>query len=411
MKTYEFTFPSFIRPEFDKKLEKLNKKLDKITNAIKVTIVKEDNFYRYVDLQNDINHKNTLRKIHVAFSSVSLSIPLPSKINGFSYIGTINMKDNVKTIYCLDNKINLTNINTKLCHHCNTNRKRNSVHVVKELTTNELHVISSACIENYIGININFSLKVFYSFFPKNTDNLSEALSEAIEYDIDTIIKASLLTYCDNPQYIKTGYMEHGNFHINKNSTKNTADNYIQVLHDSNMESTFNLMEKNNIPNISEIKQMLLDEFFLMEKSENNFISNVIDSIFYEIDNKRILKDFIVGKSRGLFYWAVYHVINKYLGVASEPKKQNSKFVGRVGENISFNGIVQHIRPFNNNYGSSLLVETINTDGNIIKFFTTSKKAYELQKGQSIDFSGTIHKHENYKSICSTIIKKPKFDI
>jgi hypothetical protein len=117
--TKNIQFPSFMREEFEKTMEKVNKKLRKIKGATDVSILEEREFL--------VARKGT----NYEFTEVTVSLPIEVKHKGFEYLGTISLKDGVKTIYA-ENEDNLADVHTEICQHCGTKRNRNHYHVFRK---------------------------------------------------------------------------------------------------------------------------------------------------------------------------------------------------------------------------------------------------------------------------------------
>ena len=114
MKTTKITIPSFLREEFEERIEKLNKRLECLdgVNVIEILSSEKKLINTYVELAD--------RRLDIFFDTMTVNLPIRPKINGMSYVGTINFSNDVKTIFSVNDSINLTSdsIHAKRCDHC-----------------------------------------------------------------------------------------------------------------------------------------------------------------------------------------------------------------------------------------------------------------------------------------------------
>lgn len=415
--TYQFSFPSFIREEFDKNLVSLNKKLAKIQDANEVEIVREhETMEKFLKPEAHKRHlanpKGELTDedyLDVLFTHVEISLPIATKLPGFDYEGTINIEGGVKTIFSVNNK-NLTELDPKHCDHCATNRKRNRVHVFSK--DDQLLTIGSTCTHQYIGLDIDAALRVFFSIFGKEKIASLAYGSSVWGFDIETVAKATLYAYKLNPTYIKAGYKDDfGQYNHNSDSSRSNVSAALNVLWNCHPDYKH---ERERIEDLKdearEMCKTIHAKFHDIDPNKGNFESNLFHTLFFKDGDKVRFRDFLVGKSLGLFVWAAFKAMNE----AKAPKPVQSKtsvYIGKPSEHLNTEATVVFLKECFNDWGSTMLVKIETPEGNIVKTFTSAKAAYDLYVGDKVHVKGTISAHEEYNKIMETTIKRPKFKV
>ena len=413
--TYSFSFPSFIRDEFDKKFTRLNKKLAKMKDGNEVEIVGETHEDRNI-LKPDV--KDHIMKVahqikaganispyiptpkdylKVNFTNVEVSLPVQNKIQGYQLLGNINIEGDVKTIHSLDDNINLTEVDVKLCHHCNTKRQRKALTVFKELSTGDLKAVGSTCVHDYLGVDIFPILNTFFNFYKEEDLYGSNGMRKAWGYHIEELANASRVAYTQFQAYVKEG------------TTKARVDEVHRVMYNPsqyNMDEQKELLEV--LKTAPKVGKLLLDTYKDMDATASNFNSNVVETLFYTHgDGTRTLRDFIVGKARGIFIWACFNALNKNAKPAT-PKAPTkpSNHIGKVGERIDFDGEVTFTKIVDGFNGESKMVKFQDKEGNLLVTFGTGDKLWDLKEGDEVSLRGTISKHDEFKGIKQTQLKR-----
>jgi len=394
MNTFTTSFPSFINQEFQAKLEKLNKKLKRFKDANEIHIISTTSEYRSV-FDEDMS-----KYIDVRFDVVTLEAPIATRFPGYRYVGSINFEGGVKTIFSIDDDINLTDDSIVLtrCDHCNTKRKRNSVHAFQH-DDGSLKIIGNTCADQYVGLNIDKALHTFFNFLKDMEKETNYTNSMIWTFGIDSYIDCVRLAYQNNPKYRKA---DQYNF---CNSTA-FAVNYFHNMSFSSDYKTANMFKEKldncNTIQTSDIKDMLIKAYSNLDQHASNFNNNLVSALFYtNSDGSRVLRDVIVEKVRGIFNWAIYNLLNNNTQYANI-----NSHIGTIGDTITVNGTVKTIKECINQYGASVLV-ILNTKEGEIKTFTRAKWAWNTAEGEKITLTGTIFNHDNWKGRKSTQIKRP----
>ena len=84
------------------------------------------------------------------------------------------------------------------------------------------------------------------------------------------------------------------------------------------------------------------------------------------------------------------------------------EFIGDIGDKISVEGVVTASLSIEGYYGQTMLVEVTTDDGNVVKTFGSGGSLWEAQEGDTVTFSGTVKKHEVYRSKKGTVLTRAK---
>jgi len=414
MQTYSFSFPSFIRDEFDKKFTRLNTKLAKMDDGNEVTIVGETYEDRKILKPEVRKHSLTVAHqikaganissyipkphdyINVNFTNVEVSIPGVDKIEGYHFAGTINIQGDVKTIFSVNEDVNLSEVDVKVCHHCNVRRKRNRLHVFTEIASGEHKAIGSTCVHEYIGLNIDSVLHTFFNFYKEEDIYGSRGMGGAWGFPIEHLANATRVAFANSPSYIKGG------------TTKGIVDDIHQkMFHPSQYDADQHDEYHATLKTAPKVGNLLREVYGDMDATKSNFNSNVVEALFYtRDDDTRELRDFVVGKSRGIFVWAVFNALKSGVKVEAPKPTLPSYHVGMMGQKVEFQGEVTFTKVCSGHYGDSVMVKMVDAKGNQFVSFGTGKALWDLTEGDRHTFKGTVSKHDEYKGTKQTSLKR-----
>jgi hypothetical protein len=421
--TYSFSFPSFIRDEFDKKFAKLNKKLANMKDGNEVQIVSEAYEVRDIlkpEPRKEVQRTRLLPKakryvptpedyLKVNFTKVEVSLPVQQKLAGYELLGHINIEGDVKTIHALDDEVNLSEVDVKLCHHCNSRRKRKALTVFKEVSSGNQVAIGSTCVHDYLGLDIYPILKTFFNFYKEDDIYGSPGMRKAWGFPTEHIANACRVSHSINSTYVKAGDPRYGEY--NENNTKSVVDYVHNVLY-SPCTSTAELSKEyhEKLKSLPKVGSLLTEFYGDMDEKKSNFNSNIVETLFYtRPDGSRELRDFIVGKARGIFVWAVFNALNKSAEKKvqkSQPSTQNSQHIGKVGDRVEVQGKVTFTKVCDGYYGTSKMVKITDNDGNAFVTFGTGSGLWNLETGDEVTAKGTVSKHDEFKGVKQTSLKR-----
>jgi hypothetical protein len=383
MNTMQFSFPTFLRSEFDKKLASINKKVLRIGGSRQVEVLGEDHF-------NDTIKAEDGKEVSCHFTKVTLSLPVTPKIEGYSLVGIITNEDEAKLIKSFTGE-NLTKIDHTKCDHCNTNRYRTRTYILRK--GDDTKVIGSTCMKEYLGLDIDGILSRFLKF-EKSVGELSE-FSRINGNHIDQILEAVRYTFSNKPFYISQNKAA-----VYSDCTKYDVDIAMGLKELPHVEG---------VPSVEEIKEKLVSEYASMD-TNTNFNSNVVNTLFYQYEDQRDLRDVILDKARGVFYWAVYNVLKPKRKVQPQPTTTSTLEELTKGALLSGEGRVVMAKDVHSQYGTSRLVEVKTIEGKSFKTFSTSDSAFKVNPEDTVKFSGKFKKNDEFRGKKSILFSHAKFE-
>ncbi len=141
-------------------------------------------------------------------------------------------------------------------------------------------------------------------------------------------------------------------------------------------------------------------------------------SVAMDMNNPSTLMSDLLEKSyrypltekQGLLVEALVERRNQYEAVKEMNRiaQSGSEWVGIEGEPIQFTGTVELTKQIEGEYGLSILVVVVDSDGNRIKMFTTAEWVWEVEQGDAVALKAKVKKHEEYEGVKQTLVKCPK---
>lgn len=96
---------------------------------------------------------------------------------------------------------------------------------------------------------------------------------------------------------------------------------------------------------------------------------------------------------------------------ADTRKRQESRYVGSLGDKITVTGTVTRLKPVTSEFGyrttTSMLV-VVEDGPTIATMFTAAAWAWDVEQGDTITVAGTVKAHEEYRGARQTVLTRPK---
>jgi hypothetical protein len=107
----------------------------------------------------------------------------------------------------------------------------------------------------------------------------------------------------------------------------------------------------------------------------------------------------------GLVGWAVFRRFEN-LNKPAVPAvaKVPSEHIGKVGEKVSLEMLVERIRYVESSFGSSTLVAGKDEKGNAVSFFLNGGKGNSIEQGQKLQVTGKVKSHGDFKGTKQTVL-------
>lgn len=371
---------------FEKKIEKLNKRAQKLNvEPIVMEILGTE-----IEVRDD--------GFEVPCYNVKLSQNQEIKINGYEFVGKLERNMGNTFLYKGNDIVPGSQKEVRVCQHCNSNRARKLLYILKDENDNFI-TVGKSCLIDYIGhqnaekiANYYYSvMKILMSddlLLRKEDDEFYIGSIEPTLFSIDQILRASIVSIKDRGYY-KTD-SENGE------PTKNDIYNII-----------FPKTEREKIlrDEMDEIPKVEIDKY-------KNIILDMETSSSYIENLQLIVKDGYVGHNFLGYAVSIIPTVTKQLE-KNEIKKveMKSNYVGEVGEKIDVNtrfyrySFYDRISSYTGKYEKINIYTFIDEEDNHIVWKTTSSENFDI--GDKINIKGKVKEHNEYKGLKQTLVTRP----
>jgi hypothetical protein len=384
-----FTFNAQLVATFMEKVAFVNAKLLRY-NLPTITVLQLDS----------VKHITELGKVE-KWAKVVLDAPKTVKAGAdIEYLGTILFVDGIKQIFTVETAdVTLGDIPdaSLTCDHCKVNRKRIKYFMFRE--NGKIVSIGSSCAKDYFGWDIERYLDMFTYLADAAKELTEESMSSGFHSHSIFLNDVILATYMATSKW-KSEWVSKAKADLSdKPSTGKVITHILFPFEDRGLVEEKRAVKASLPATFYEEVQAKLVATYGNTIPSNDFEHNIINNCF---DGDGTLREFVV--SAGIVGYAIYSVMHeKQAGSA-----RVSNFVGTVGDRISAFVKVLDIKAIESAYGTSLLLVMEDSDGNLLKTFSTSQFAYNLVVGNTCTITGTIKCHETYRDIKSTVLTRVK---
>lgn len=387
---YTFESPYDMDEAIVSELNKIAKKFDKKYSTLVTWEKTEKEVYKT---------SATGLKFPVTFLVYDITVNLPViKWNGYEYVATLKKEcedeEGNQVFTSLDEDFSEYFDTNFRCDHCNTNRRRKTVHIFRNEDGDEL-MIASTCSKQYFGINVASKVQKLFDFFSKG--RIGTSLGGIFE---GRWLKSNPL---DKKTFCRLCYgiiKRDGKYHSGGWHGASTKDEASQYFHPSlsflTSEQVDNLrIEIDNVLKLSdgfEFDKMV--EYWKSKDSKDNFTNNV--NVALDMNRPQL----------GYLAWAVFDYMKEVEGFGKREAKKESNYIGTVGEKIESAATVRNIKEMSTMFGNTSLVEMEDDDNNILNWWTST--SLDFKEGDEIIISGKVKKHDEFKGTKITTIKNCK---
>lgn len=387
-------------PLLQENIDKLNKKALQL-GVPPIQLVKQNEHYKDVKDEDGSKKKELYYTVKVEGK--------PPRLEGYKFLATISHEGGgnvIKTVPGEDSNPQIKNFydaRPDYCDHCKKRRNRIDTFIVSDLDGN-LRQVGRNCLADFLGGADPKAVLFYFSL----RDSIQSAISEASERgsgsrgeyaafksEVMNIAAALVRKYGYRKRqpdsWGSTGQLVYWVLFADKRKMDDSDRELLDAARDIRPEDVKFAQEAidwlNNLPQ--------------EEKDGSTFLHN-LDVIFKSDD--------ISAKNIGMAV-ALLPTYQRALSVkqqSDENSKKSNEWVGQVGAKIT-NVKVKVIgsQYITSQYGTSQLVTMQDEDGNILKWFNSSKNEMENGKEYTIK-SATVKNHEDYKGRKQTLLKLVK---
>lgn len=358
---------------FRKQISKFNKKASK-AGANPVEIVSCNPFEAIKEVTEDGI------KVTECFEMVLESTTF--KIGNYKTDAIISLDDTgIALVHSFSDKfrnIETDDVDFRRCDHCNVRHARKTVVVLDE-NGKEIQV-GKSCVKDYMGVSVSTFEWIVNEF---------KAITEK-EYEM-----SSYGYLCDDVGTVLA---------VTHNSVK--ANGYVKV-DDADIGV---------IPTKLVVGEMLRSGKYTLTEEDCawadmaiDLIKNMLPTNDYQHNIHKIVKNgYCSHKNLGILCSAIVMIQKMQQREKVQSDAVESKHVGDIKERITFNGEFLVKVPMDGFYGMSMLYIIQDDEGNQYKWISTSANHFDHMVGDKAEIVGTVSKHDEFRGVKQTILKRCK---
>ena len=390
-----YTILNEMANELCKKIKRIVKKCEK--NQISCTFNVSDPYTKLV----------TVNKKSFEVTLVDLELDVTFKFNGWKSLGLVQRKDGIVQCYFGNSDLIKQYKDTDFhCDHCNKKVHRNSV-VILENESCERKVVGTSCVKEFTsGLDGNLIAEVndymrilemrsseLYSLMNGEDDADSESFFEGHSvrtYNVVDVVSAAKRVI-DRRGFEPSDSM--------KATWKFIIDEYDRTK-----------VENEALDAIEWIKSLSEDEVL-----KSNYLFNlrqIIDAGYCTARHFGFLASLIPSYRK-----------SEYKRLRDNNHKESS-YVGNVGDKLSVKVVYVNTFSYDTHFGTSNIHLFMDDNGNIFKWSTNNRldftvkdnhsnhsQWYYLDKGATIQLSGKIKEHSEYRNQKQTVLTRCKYEV
>lgn len=403
------SIPAFTQELFEAQIVRLNKKLGKNGGLTQFQVIGME--VAQVP-SNKLDAFNKPRMLDIL--KVSCYIPqLPE--SDWQLISILKDDSHVGGEFICTNLADFDAVGMKItCDHCGHNRFRALGFVLRHNVTKEIKTIGSSCIDTYLNRNVEKAIKTFKNWLDSFLHPIQAACNgdfDGIDKEwgcarfrgtpVDSILLAATFAYSIDSKWTNSK----GNFH--------------ELLHDILFPSTNNkrksLLEDCQQKYGSRAETVGAEVFAYIRSKE---FHDVIDTSTSWGQNLKACCFHQNGEPKaytthpGMIGWAAFQRMANLNRAAQANVAANNKVsnhLGKVGDKIAFVGEVTLVKYCENAWGSSTLINAVDTTGNIVSTFLNGGKGNDLKLGDAINITAKVKAHDDFRGTKRTVLSYVKF--
>lgn len=382
-------------PEAQKALAKLVKKARKYGSEISVSVGET-----VLEPQTSVDWDGKSRTIHIEMVDLVITGDAP-RVGNHEFLAHVELHDGGNLV---DVRPGVSDLDHRFresdgyCEHCQTNRRRLDVYVVRDVTTGQQLQIGRNCLRDYMGIDDPASIASKFAFYRGVAgleDEFRGGRGAGFQQSLEGLLALSavcvrLFGWCSRGQASNNEDLTPTSYYVGLalseyKLTKGEAALRARVLaecSDADYETARAAMA------------WVRDEMGTKSDYEHNlkvlFKSDAVN------DAKRV----------GIVVSAIsaYHrAVEKTLRMTKEHvAAQKSGFVGEVGKRIRNVKVTLQMQRVigSSEWGDKLLIKFVDEAGNIYSWFTGKGTGMEI--GEQCLLSGSVKDHKEYNGVCET---------
>lgn len=391
-----YTILNSMSEDICKKIKRIVKKCEK--NHIDYTFNVSEPYTKLVKV-ND-------KSFEVCF--VDLNLDVTFKFNGWCSLGMVQRKDGIVQCYFNNASLIKQYKDTDFhCDHCHKNVHRNSV-VILEHDNGERKIVGTSCVKEFTsGLDGNLIAEVNdYMSILKMRDSELRCLMQG-EDNADAFFESHGVKTYDVVDIVSAAKRLIDKYGFEPSGSMNATWKFIINEYDRTK------IENEATDAIEWIKSLFEDE---VTKSSYLFnLKQIIDAGYCTARHFGFLASLIPSYRKSEY---------KRLLDLKKNNGKVSEYVGNVGDKISVKVKYVNTYSYDTNFGAANIHLFIDDNGNIFKWSTGSRLEYTvkdnhsnysqwyyLDKGATIQLTGKIKDHGEYRNQKQTVLTRCKYEV
>lgn len=391
-----YTILNSMSEDICKKIKRIVKKCEK--NRIDYTFSISEPYTKLVKV-NDKSFEVCL---------VDLNLDVMFKFNGWCSLGMVQRKDGIVQCYFDNADLIKQYKDTDFhCDHCHKKVHRNSV-VILEHDNGERKVVGTSCVKEFTsGLDGNLIAEVndYMSILNMRYSELNSLMRG--EGDADLFFESHGVRTYSVTDIVSAAKRLIDRYGFEPSGSMNATWKFIMAEYDRTK------IENEATDAIEWIKSLSEDE---ITKSSYLFnLKQIADAEYCTARHFGLLASLIPSYRKSEY--------KRLLDIKNGTSKV-SEYVGNVGDKISIKVTYLNSYMYNTNFGSSYIHLFVDDNGNIFKWSTGTglrftvedtrsnySQWYGLNKGATIQLSGKIKDHNEYRNQKQTVLTRCKYEV
>lgn len=309
------------------------------------------------------------------------------------------------------------------CEHCNTNRFRKNLHLVRNMETGEIKQVGETCLADYTH-GMSASGIAFYQSLFTGLEEEEERVPSCGGYgwgkrkyydpdEVTRFMSEAIRHFGFVPKHDESEYYEG----VSKQATAYRVEDFLAVAHGEKSHFTYRMDD------YYKIKEEMEKIGFNAERPETvkeahdalAWIAEQDDSRSSYIHNLKLVcsmsqvNSWHFGILASLLPTWNKSLVREAERKAKEAVEINSKHIGSIGERITFDVFsTQVVTSWETEYGMMWLVKFVSTDGNVFMWRASSLHALPDDFGLIKKITGTVKNHDEFRGVKQTFINRCK---
>ena len=287
------------------------------------------------------------------------------------------------------------------CEHCNMNRRRKELVIVKNLESGEYKQVGKTCLKDFLG---GMDVKGYLEYYSM----IVEVLSGDVDPDEPGYCSEGRGMTCYDPIFFltvaaliirKIGWVSVAKARDTRTAaTLTLVCMYLRNKYEEDKEL------RKEVGEVSEADKALATSALDWSRSQN---PESTSGYLYNL-GVAARQDCVMDKTMGIVASAI-SAYQRYLDKQQEQTAQEDKspkaHVGTVGKREVFSVMVKAVRCFEGDYGVRSLVRMEDESGNALTWWTGEAPEW-TENPEPVKVKGTVKNHEDYKGTPQTVLSR-----